>query len=328
MATERNRTLDVLKGVCILFVLINHYDWSEPQRLKYLLHFTVAMAVPLFLIITAYLSSLSFERRSVHSVGTAYAPGELLRKWLRYTLPFLAAFGLYVLGVFIRSGIGKDSIEAGLFFLFGRTHYGAYYYQILWQLLLYFPVIYYIIKKWDVKGLYLCFFINLAYEFLKSAYNMSEDCYILLVFRYTFVIALGVFVAIGKKKVPVWLQIASAAAGVFFIVLYKYIAIKPWLITAWKGTSVLACLMLVPIAPLLLKRRLKFAPLELLGKASYNIFLCQIVYYNLVAPTVYGFVPNKLLQLLINIAMNVSIGLVFYFVETPITRKVINRNLA
>ena len=322
MAKERNRTLDVLKGILILFVLITHYDWTEPQRLKYLLHFTVGIAVPLFLVITAYLYALSFEKRQITTFCAAYAPRDTLKKWVRYTLPFVAAFAVFAVGTFIKTGWGAQSLQECMYFLFGRVHYGAYYYQILWQLILFFPVIYFIIKKWDVKGLYLCFAINLVYEFLKSAYAMSEDCYILLIFRYTFVLALGVYVAIGKQKIPVALQAAAGIAGIMFIVLYKYTDIKPWLITAWKGTSAPACLMLVPLVKPLLNLRIKFAPLELLGKASYNIFLCQIVYYNLAASVVYHLVPNKFLQLLINIAVNVAVGLVFYFIETPITKRI------
>lgn len=43
-ANNRYRSLDVLKGVSILFVVITHYAWSAEERLRFLFPFFIDMA--------------------------------------------------------------------------------------------------------------------------------------------------------------------------------------------------------------------------------------------------------------------------------------------
>ena len=51
---KRNQFIDVLKGICIIFVIITHYNWSNAARLKYFFPFWIDMAVPIFMIISGY----------------------------------------------------------------------------------------------------------------------------------------------------------------------------------------------------------------------------------------------------------------------------------
>ena len=47
---KRNNFLDVLKGICILLVILTHFDWVEAERLQYLFPYWMNPAVPIFMI--------------------------------------------------------------------------------------------------------------------------------------------------------------------------------------------------------------------------------------------------------------------------------------
>lgn len=70
-AIERNQFLDITKDIAIICVIITHFCISEYLRKKLLFGFTVDMAVPLFVLISGYVSAASFERRNIISVESA-----------------------------------------------------------------------------------------------------------------------------------------------------------------------------------------------------------------------------------------------------------------
>ncbi len=64
--------------------------------------------------------------------------------------------------------------------------------------------------------------------------------------------------------------------------------------------------------------------MELLGRASYNIFLVQMVYYCDIAPKAYTFVESRAMQFIMNIMVCIIAGILFYFVESKITKVMIH----
>lgn len=61
-SANRLQHLDFYKGICILFIIITHYNWTDQQRLAYGFPFWIDMAVPIFMVITGYVSALSKKR--------------------------------------------------------------------------------------------------------------------------------------------------------------------------------------------------------------------------------------------------------------------------
>jgi peptidoglycan/LPS O-acetylase OafA/YrhL len=59
-----------------------------------------------------------------------------------------------------------------------------------------------------------------------------------------------------------------------------------------------------------------------MGKASYNIFLTQMIFFAYVVDIVYKIVPNRALQLIICILVSTLVGYMFYLIESKITRKI------
>ena len=65
---NRNRTLDILKGLAVVIVLITHYAWTREQRLIPIFPYLIDMAVPVFMIISGYVGALSFHRHGIDSL--------------------------------------------------------------------------------------------------------------------------------------------------------------------------------------------------------------------------------------------------------------------
>ena len=144
--------------------------------------------------------------------------------------------------------------------------------------------------------------------------------------RYIFIIAFGTYVYLIKDKSirRIW-GIISLVVGIAFIGLVEYTSYIPKIIIYWTRTSFIACLYIVPFAYMLLRVRknvyVKF--LEVFGRASFNIFLTQMVYFNYMAYIVYQYISFIWLRILLNILICVLFGILFYCVELQITKKIL-----
>lgn len=212
------------------------------------------------------------------------------------------------------------------FFLEGGFGPGSYYYPIMIQFIFVFPLIYFVVKRYNTFGLFLCGFTNAAYELMKWGYSMNEGCYRLLLFRYILLIAFGVYLYEnrGAKLRTRW-GVLSCSIGILFIVWTQYLHHVPKSLYYWTATSWIAALYIMPIAAILLKLNLKNKFLETLGKASFNIFFVQMVFYTSAVCYVYDRIEHTLLQLLVCLVVCITVGWIFYKVETPITKAIVSK---
>ena len=77
---QRLYCIDILKGICSIFVIITHYNWQETERLKFLFPFWIDMAVPVFMIISGYLYAKSYKKKEISNIGSAYLLENILNK--------------------------------------------------------------------------------------------------------------------------------------------------------------------------------------------------------------------------------------------------------
>ncbi len=61
---ERIHSIDFLKGICILFVIITHSNFTDYQRLIFGFPFWIKMAVPIFMIMSGYTMYTSYEKHT------------------------------------------------------------------------------------------------------------------------------------------------------------------------------------------------------------------------------------------------------------------------
>ncbi len=316
---QRNHTIDVLKGICILLVIIQHYEWTNAEELRYLFPFWVKMQVPVFMIISGYVYTKSFEKRGITQFEEAYGLKNIYGKIVRYTVPFIVAFLFEEFYYYLGEGHKFRITQVTYRFMRGGWGPGSYYYPLLIQLIFVFPVIYFIIKKYDFKGLVGCLLANLIYEILQRSYNLSAGSYRLLIFRFLFVIAFGSYLVLGKRPIKKREYGVLFVIGLAFLVVYNYFDYEPLILRYWTWTSVLASFFIVPIVALLLKFQIQNRFLELIGRASYHIFLTQMVYYHFMSEFVYWRVESRALEIGLNLVISVSVGIIFYLIETPST---------
>lgn len=328
--SDRKSFIDALKGICIIFVVITHYSWSGEERLKYLFPYWIDMAVPIFMIISGYVYYFSYKKDGINEIWDAYKPAFFMRKLIRYTIPFAT---VYIIEQAIRIFLGeitisfKDFFDGCILFLQGGIGPGSFYYPIMIQLIFVFPLIFFVIEKFGDKGLAICGLSNMIYELMQRAYGMSEDYYRLSVFRYVLVIAIGCYIARGEIIHNRFFMITAFLVGFTFITAVCYWGYSPKVIRYWARTSFLACLYIIPIAFIFFARMRtwSFKPIEMIGKASYNVFLFQMAWYGF-KERIIGFDMNsKAAEVVIDILACIVGGLVFYYVETPLTQKINNR---
>ena len=151
---------------------------------------------------------------------------------------------------------------------------------------------------------------------------MDLECYRLLVFRYILLIAFGCWLATAKhpilsRKVSVLL----CGIGIIFILMTQYLGYRPRILCQWTSTCIIAVLYVLPLTVILVTKCTTRCPfLELCGKASYHIFLAQMVYY-CGAKLVYTVISNRTIQFSVGFAASVTAGILFYFFETALTKR-------
>lgn len=323
----RNSMIDIIKGLGMVIIILTHFNFSNDERLRFLFPFWVDPAVPIFIIISGYMYAMSYQRKNIVNLSDGINYKFIIDKIVRYTIPFAMAYVVEVTYWIIAKldfsiyGIGAMAITGGI----GP---GSYYYPIMIQFIFIFPFIYCIIRKFDFCGVMICFFINGVYEIVQRCYGMSETNYRLLLFRYIFLMAFGCYLFIGKTRPKKWVAVMSVLLGAGWLVLVQYMNYKPKVITYWYGTCLFAALWIVPFMWILIKspklQSISCKPLELCGKASYNIFLTQMVFYMYGSAFVYRHVENRFVQFVVCMVINLSIGIIFYLIENKITKFVMN----
>lgn len=323
---KRNNFLDVLKGICILLVILTHFDWVEPERLKYLFPFWMNPAVPIFMIISGYVFAESFKRKDVSTFKEAYNLKGIVDKVIRYTVPLIIIYAIEVPVKLIALRQPIRISELVTQFFLGGYGPGSYYYPYMIEFIFLFPLIYFAIKKWDFRGLVLCGAANIFYEVIKVPMGMTAGVFRLIVLRYIFAIAFGCYISMGKMKLKKWMGIASFIFGAVFIYIVCYTGYKPVFFYRWSRTSMLAVFYIAPIAYLLITRcKWECKPLALMGKASYNIFFAQMAFFHIVNSVIDG-IPGTPIPMLITYVCCIALGILFYKIETPITKKVLSWN--
>ena len=326
MAKERVSTFDVLKGLCILMVIFTHYQWTAAQNLRYLFPFWLDMAIPLCILMSGYLFSKSYQRRIADSTHPGFRLIEGSVEWgIRFTIPYIVACAAELaFMVALEDYETGTSLSLPMTFLTGGVGPGSYYYPILLQLAFFAPFVFVLIRKFGGTGLLICCAVNVFFELLKWKVGMSSWIYRIHAVRYMMLFAFGFYFAQGGRLSRAQ-SICMVVIGLISVYMNSYKNITLFFITYWRTTSFITTLHIIPLFYWLLDKPLKCGILERIGRASYNIYLVQMIYYQYRSGWLYSIITQPICQLVFNLVICVCVGLLFYAVETPITRYVIKQ---
>ena len=329
---QRSVFLDMLKMVCVIMVIITHVSWSQRERASFIFPFIIDMAVPVFMIISGYLRAKKIEKigfKKFISIRTSLLSfGNLM---IAYVMVAIVEIIAAILSYRFHLGLDYSYIlSSKIFFkwLFtGLSGPGSYYMPVMVQLIIFYPLIWFLVKKFKSMGLITCFAMNLAYEIMVYQCSMDPSLYRLLIFRYTFLIALGVYFAMAKgTRGDDIIALILLIAGILFITINAYI--KPFtLFQDWKSTSML-CVPLAYGVIYFLKKYfgdVKYNGIFIIGKASLHIYLTQMVFFALGGGrrlnTLFKSLPsllNGVLSSVIVVLVCVIVGIIFFKIESKV----------
>lgn len=324
---QRERYIDYLKVIAITFIVFTHDPWSVENNGLWLYSLIIDMAVPVFMIVSGYNYANSCSNRQSYTIKELYNAQILLNKAIRFLVPFIIIF----LGEVLLLVVFKHKEYTVLSFiqdmLKGGYGPGAYYTPVMIQFILIVPLIYYIIHRFKGAGVIGVFILNLIYECLCTMLDLSNARYALGIFRYLFLIALGIAWCdrILDKVSKKWYGI-SFAIGFVYIIGTSYLY-TPIIFTRWTTTSMMVGLYLFPIIMFLQKMVEKIVLLQkieqlivMCSNATFHIYLVQMVYYYIGIQRIFGVVAIPF-RMLLSIVVCVIGGCVFYGLLSLILNK-------
>ena len=232
-------SLDYLKAICILFVIITHAALVDRLRTEFLFPFWIDMAVPIFMIISGFVYSMSAERKHITRIPDWFNLNIFKPKFMRILTPFVIVYIIEAFMFLVYYQItGTDYSLFMLVWKFfaGGWGPGSYYVPILIQLLIAFPFLFYIFKRNPYYGTIGIITLNLLFEIVVHLFSIEVGIYRLLVFRYLTCVLLGMILYFYRDRIKSSHICLSLLVGFTFILLVTYLGYKPILFTYWTGT--------------------------------------------------------------------------------------------
>lgn len=312
---NRLSSIDALKGLAILAVLLLHS--LDPAILGVIygkIH--IGQAVPIFVMITFYLSFLSMERRG-EDIMSYYSLSRIKKMVQRIILPFFVVLLVQCILLLVFSRLELRTILKS-----GGYGPGSYYPWIYLQVWLLVPVIYYLLKKCPVGGAVIVYVVCVALNVLCS-YYCPDALWRLLVIRY---LSLAVIAWIWMN----FSEFHRVGKGVVFLLGALSLAYLLWFVRfdaspfiynfSWKTQNypvyfwsllvVLFLIWLIPKMPGVVRNCLVW-----LGVHSWEVFLAQMFFVSCVSlkrfSQVFSFCMTQVFYVVFVCA--VSIGSVWLF---------------
>lgn len=321
--SQRIEFLDYLKAICVIMVIITHYDWADKTSPFFTM--LINMAVPVFMIISGYNFAMSNSRKAGGKLRKMYGWDMMKPKLVRFLVPF---FSICLLEIALLI-INDREIHPFRIFLLGAYGPGSYYVPVMLQMLVIFPIIYVLIDKNAKLGITVTALANLLFEIAIKVFEIDKYYYRLSVGRYLLLIAFGCYLYLyPKHRVKKWQMWAMLLVGLAYILAVFEFDKDLLLFDYWKTTAMPVAFYIFPIVIFLFRKFYHSTIpgtigklLTWIGQASYHIFLVQMVYFhfNLGAPIMdakwYFAVP-------FNILVTVPVGLAFYEFDNRFVRKI------
>lgn len=315
--------LDYLKAICVIMVIITHYEWEDKTSPFFTM--LINMAVPVFMIISGYNFAMSNRKKADGKLKKMYGWQMLKPKLVRFLVPFIAICLIEILLL----ALEHKNIHPLRIFLLGAYGPGSYYVPIMLQMLVIFPIIYILVEKNAKVGIMVAGGANLLFEIMVKVFEMDKYYYRLSIGRYLLLIAFGCYIYLyPEHRVKKSQLILMFFIGLAYILAVFSFDAEFFIFGYWKTTAMPVAFYIFPIVIMLFRKFYHLTipgiigdTLTQIGKASYHIFLVQMVYYHfelggkIMRAEWYAAIPFNLL-------VNLVIGLLFFEFDKQFLKKV------
>ncbi|MFT2011029.1 acyltransferase family protein [Pontibacter sp. 13R65] len=319
----RYQQIDVIKGLATVSVILLHALEYEALLQTFAI-FHIWQAVPLFMILMGLNLGLSPAGTQTPLLQLYLSKGfrkRIKRLLMPVLLMYLVSIGV---GFIWHSITGKNPVTykwLNLLGMFPVTGPGNYFVTLVWQSLLLLPLIGYFYKRKPGVTIVLLVVLEVGFLLLCEGLTFSKEydyLYSAAFIRYFSAVAFGLAlsqVVSEPTKPKIWfLLLILALASVCFLYHIQYQLSDFTLVRKeWQAQCVLAfgyaallVVLLFRIFPVVSANR-GLLLTAAIGKASYHIFLVQILYFGLAAQ---NYSPIQAL------AVCLPLGYLFYLIDS------------
>lgn len=341
--------IDLLKCIAIISVIIVHSinfrDTSTvPIWINLIVAFSLAQAIPIFFVLMGRNAGASFERKSLFKLSELYSKTYFKARFYRLIIPVLITF---IVSLFL--GLYLNKIYLGILNLIGYfplTGYGNYFISILLQFIFIFPLLYFFYQKNPKITILLTILISFIFEVVSTVIPTLQGnsyLYQACILRYILALVLGLWLVdnydkrlslLRNKYIILGLLISVGYILISSVYSFKIAFFTPY----WQPENFLAFFYPLVFCAVGMRylpgqeTNLLVKTAAFIGKASYHIFLVQILYTG--AELALGanlFIlllnvlnlplnPSTLTILAFTILTNVLIGILFFVGESKFTK--------
>lgn len=321
------KIIDAMKGVCTVWVIMMHAIPTGEDAYKFLLMpFYAQLTIPFFMTISGFTYTLSYEKSKKW-----YSFSGLWRKGKRFLLPYVPALLLEVLI------LGWPENTLTWLLSGGYKMPGSYYVILMLQLLLLFPVIYWCYKwlercSW-LTGLAIVFAFQCVYEAFTYFIDLKVEIYRLLIFRYVIFLYMGVVLYQNYKNKNDNCRSLMKAMPIGFIYIFSvgYLNWQPSVLfryPTWYRSAAPVCFWVVPILAVIFAngnsilegvekypflRRISNV-VQLLGKASYHVYIVQMLWFGIVVSGINTSSWRQLVFCMASLVVCLLLGIEYYYI--------------
>lgn len=328
----------MLKTIAIISVVIMHTMVLYKEADEVISPLLATVAVPVFIMISAYLRTKKIQKIGIRG---AYAPRYMFVSFMSLMLAYVFIVVIEMIGCLPIHLAGHplplkaefyDSVPKFFVWLFtGTLGFGSYYIPIMVELIVVFPLIYMLFIKSRTAGLVLSFLLNGAYDLLQYYLGMHADAYRLLIFRLILMLGFGVYLGLQKE----FDKKSDIIAAVFLVIGLCYVIVNAYVYEftvfgEWATSSMLVAPFAYGYFYFMMKffKNVKPHKIFILGKASYHIFLVQMLFFffwgNFILYALFGKLPTAIsipCQIAVSVPLTCTLGYLFYRLETRLRAK-------
>lgn len=314
--------IDILKGLLIISVLIMHaFPLDLLQKAFYLLH--VGQAIPIFIIILGFNQAISFSKDEKFIINVIYYHQYLKKKIVRIIIPFILAFVISLFLGFLFYLIKNNTIlRLNRYLIFGRLPLpgpGNYFISLLLQYTLTLPILYRLFIKHPITLLISSSILSIIVEIYGYLLSSPIRDYALNYFKFLPALFLGIWLSTNwklnsKRCYYIYLSVILAFIYQIYLILVYEQPVSSFY-QNWRGFNYLsffypAFIFIISLhfLPSIVNNKL-YKLLSKPGKASYHIFLTQVIYFSFVRSN------GSFNSILINIVFCILLGKLFYVLD-------------